>query len=81
MRVTVVVHPRAGREELIWNGRELRLRITQPPIDGAANAAVLRLVAAWAGVALSRVRLVGGDRGGRRPSPLSGGLAGRFRPV
>jgi len=63
MRVAVVVHPRAGREELTWDGRELRLRITQPPVDGAANAAVLRLVAAWAGVAPSRVRLVAGHRG------------------
>jgi uncharacterized protein YggU (UPF0235/DUF167 family) len=72
MRVTVVVHPRAGREELIWNGRELRLRITQPPIDGAANAAVLRLVAAWAGVALSRVRLVAGHRGTHKQVEIEG---------
>jgi hypothetical protein len=57
---------------LIWNGRELRLRITQPPIDGAANAAVLRLVAAWAGVALSRVRLVAGHRGTHKQVEIEG---------
>ena len=49
MRVAVVVHPRAGREELTWDGRELRLRITQAPVEGAANAAVLRLVAGHRG--------------------------------
>jgi hypothetical protein len=72
MRVAVVVHPRAGREELIWNGRELRLRITQPPIDGAANAAVLRLIAAWAGVAPSRIRLVAGHRGTHKQVEIEG---------
>ena len=72
MRVAVVVHPRAGREELSWDGRELRLRVTQPPIDGAANAAVLRLVAGWAGVAPSRVRLVAGHRGTHKQVEIEG---------
>ena len=35
---------------------------TQPPVEGAANTAVLRLVAAWLGVAPSRVRLIAGHR-------------------
>jgi uncharacterized protein YggU (UPF0235/DUF167 family) len=72
MRVAVVVHPRAGREELTWDGRELRLRITQAPVEGAANAAVLRLVAAWAGVAPSRVRLVAGHRGTHKQVEIEG---------
>jgi len=72
MRVAVVVHPRAGREELSWDGRELRLRVTQPPIDGAANAAVPRLVAGWAGVAPSRVRLVAGHRGTHKQVEIEG---------
>ncbi|MGD1052789.1 MAG: DUF167 domain-containing protein [Candidatus Dormibacteria bacterium] len=72
MRVAVVVHPRSGREELTWDGRELRLRITQPPVDGAANAAVLRLVAAWAGVAPSHVRLVAGRRGSHKQVEIEG---------
>jgi uncharacterized protein YggU (UPF0235/DUF167 family) len=72
MRLAVVVHPRAGREELNWDGRELRLRITQPPVDGAANAAVIRLVAAWAGVAPSRVRLVAGHRGTHKQVEIVG---------
>jgi hypothetical protein len=62
MRVAVTVHPHAGREELRWDGRELRLSITQPPAEGAANAAALRLVAAWLQVPPSRVRLVAGRR-------------------
>ncbi len=72
MRVAVVVHPRAGKEELSWDGRELRLRVTQPPIEGAANAAVLRLVAGWAGVAPSRVRLVAGHHGTHKQVEIEG---------
>jgi uncharacterized protein YggU (UPF0235/DUF167 family) len=62
MRVAVVVHPRARREALRWDGRELSLWITQPPVEGAANEAARRLVAEWLDVAPSHVRLVGGHR-------------------
>ncbi len=72
MRLAVMVHPRAGREELTWDGHELRLRITQPPVDGAANAAVIRLVAGWAGVAPSRVRLVAGHRSAHKQVEIVG---------
>ena len=65
MRVTVVVHPRAARERREWDGQDLRLWITQPPIDNAANKAVVRLVADWLGIARTQVRLVAGH-GGRR---------------
>ena len=62
MRVAVLVHPRAAREELRWDGHELTLWITQPPVDGAANTATLRLVAAWLRVPPSRIRLIAGRR-------------------
>jgi uncharacterized protein YggU (UPF0235/DUF167 family) len=62
MRVAVVVHPRASREELRWDGRELLVWTTRPPVQSAANAAVLRLVAGWLRVPPSHVRLVSGGR-------------------
>ncbi|MGD0834896.1 MAG: DUF167 family protein [Candidatus Dormibacteria bacterium] len=72
MRLSVVVHPRAGRERLEWDGRELRLWITAPPAEGAANAAVVRAVASWLGVAPSRVHLVTGHRGHRKLLDVEG---------
>ncbi|MGO8687748.1 MAG: DUF167 domain-containing protein [Candidatus Dormibacteria bacterium] len=75
MRVAVVVHPRASRERLRWDGRELRLWTTQPPVEGAANTAVLRLVAAWLGVAPSRVRLISGHRGSHKVVEVDGVVA------
>ncbi|HUG30844.1 MAG TPA: DUF167 domain-containing protein [Candidatus Limnocylindria bacterium] len=38
----------------------LRARVTAPPVDGAANDALIRLVAAELGLSKSRVRLVAG---------------------
>ena len=58
MRVT----PRAGRDEVVGVSEdgELLVKVRAAPADGAANAAVLRTIAAAAGVAPSRLQLVRG---------------------
>ena len=60
MRVT----PRASREGL-GGEREgaLVLRVSAPPVDGAANAAVARLVAEALGVPPSAIEVVRGASG------------------
>jgi uncharacterized protein YggU (UPF0235/DUF167 family) len=60
--VTVRVHPRASRPRRVWNGTGLEMWIHEPPVDGAANAAVIDDVARWLGVAPRQVRLVSGAR-------------------
>lgn len=59
----VRVQPRASanRVEGVVEGR-LRLRLTAPPVENAANGAVVALIASWLGVPRSRVTLVGGDK-------------------
>ena len=59
-RITVRVHARARTERLEWDGSTLQLWIREPPADGRANAAVIRAVARWAGVAPSQVAIVSG---------------------
>jgi uncharacterized protein YggU (UPF0235/DUF167 family) len=41
----------------------LRVRVTAPAVDGAANASLIRLVAAELGISRSDVRIVAGATG------------------
>jgi len=59
-RVSVSVHPRARTERLEWDGSTLQLWVREPPADGRANAAAIRAVARWVGVAPSQVAIVSG---------------------
>ena len=61
--LSVRVQPRASRDELIVDGERLRLRITAPPVDGAANAHLIRYLAKTFGVSPSRVEIVRGLTG------------------
>jgi uncharacterized protein (TIGR00251 family) len=72
-RVPVRVTPRAGRESIdgVREGA-LRLRVAASPVDGAANAAVVRLIAGAVGVAPSSVRIVRGSRGRNKIIAIEG---------
>ncbi len=53
--------PRAHREEIAGErGGVVIVRVNAPPVDGRANEALCRLIAARAGVAPSRVSIVSG---------------------
>ncbi len=43
------------------NGRELEVRVREAPSDGAANEAVIRLLADHLGIARSAVEITGGQ--------------------
>ena len=61
VRVAVHVQPRASRSEIIGQyGAALKVRLQAPPVDGAANAALVRLFAEALGVAQGSVRVVAG---------------------
>jgi len=80
--LTMRVQPRASRDELLPEQGRLRVRITAPPVDGAANAHLQRLLADRFGVPPSRVELVRGTSGRektvriRAPREIPGELAG-----
>jgi uncharacterized protein len=55
----VRLQPRARRDEIVGEraGQAL-IRVTAPPVDGRANQALVKLIAARAGVAKSSVSVV-----------------------
>jgi uncharacterized protein YggU (UPF0235/DUF167 family) len=54
-RLSLRVQPRASRDEIVgWQGTTLRLRVTAPPVRGAANTAVRTALATALGVRLRR---------------------------
>lgn len=62
VRLPVVVSPRANRDEVVgWKGSELHVRVTAAPADGAANAAVCKLIAHTLRLPKTAVRVVRGD--------------------
>ena len=72
-----------------WQDTTLRLRVTAPPVAGAANTAVVRLLAAALGVAPSSVSVVSGLQGRNKIVEVTGlgaieiqrRLAGTGRPA
>ena len=64
VRLRVRVQPRASRSEIAGaHGEELRIRLQAPPVDGAANDALVRLLAEALGVPRSAVEIVSGLAG------------------
>ena len=61
VRFGVRLTPRGGQDRVdgVADG-VLRARVAAPPVDGAANEALVRLLASELGVARSAVRLAGG---------------------
>ena len=61
------VQPRASRSEVAGLcGDEIRVRIAAPPVDGAANEALVQLLADRLGVPRSAVEVVAGAAARRK---------------
>jgi uncharacterized protein (TIGR00251 family) len=73
MDLEVRVQPRASRESVggLRDGA-LEVRVTAPPADGRANAAVCRLVARAFGVRPGAVQLVSGAKSRRKRLRIEG---------
>jgi hypothetical protein len=71
--LSVKVVPRASRDEVVgWSGGVLRLRVSAPPQDGRANAAVVALLAAALGVRKSAVAIAAGHASVRKRVTIEG---------
>lgn len=61
VRLSIRVQPRASRTEVAGlHGDTLRVRLSAPPVDGAANEALLKFLAERLSVRRSAVQLISG---------------------
>lgn len=82
------VQPRSSRDAFAGlHGDALKVRLTAPPVDGKANAALIEFLASSFGVARRAVTLVRGETGRSklvriaRPARLPVGIGIPPRPV
>lgn len=68
----VLIQPRAGRDQLVGLHQDrLKIRLSAPPVDGAANRQCCRYLAQCLGLAKSQVSLHSGSRSRRKTLLLS----------
>jgi hypothetical protein len=73
LSISVKAVPRAARDEIVgWLGDALKVRVTAPPQDGRANAALEALLAAALGVRKSAVRVAAGHGSARKRVEIDG---------
>ncbi len=78
LELAVRLTPKAGRDRIDGVGLDpsgkpvLRVRVAAPPVDGAANKALVKLLAKTTGVAKSRICFLSGEGGRVKRLALSG---------
>jgi len=63
MRLAVRVLPRSSRNSIEWEQETLKVRLTAPPVDGAANEALIALLAERLGLPKRSISIVSGVTG------------------
>jgi uncharacterized protein (TIGR00251 family) len=73
VRLKVRVKPRASKSRVLgMKGEELEVAVAAPPVDGAANAELVRTLAEHYGVAKRDVEIVSGEKGRLKIVRISG---------
>lgn len=71
--LAVKLQPRASKNEILGpQGNELRIRVTAPPVDSAANAALIEFLAERLDCPRSRVRIARGQTSRHKLLQISG---------
>jgi uncharacterized protein len=72
MRLTVRVIPRSRRNDIAWEQGILKARLTAPPVDGAANDALIALLAERLGLPKHSISIVSGATARQKVLEISG---------
>jgi len=77
--LSVYVQPRASKNQLCGLiGDELKIRLTSPPVDGAANKLCREFLAELFDVSKSAVEIVSGEASRHKRLRISGDYPGQF---
>jgi len=69
----VHVQPRAKKAEIVgMHGGAVKIRLQSPPVDGAANEELIRIVAKKLGLRRSDIELIGGVSSRRKRIRVNG---------
>ena len=80
VRFKVRVQPRASRSEVVGlHGDALKVRVTAPPVDGAANEALVDLFSRLFAVGRGAVRIVAGQGSRSKVVEIDGVTSDRVR--
>lgn len=74
------IQPRAAKDAVIGERQDMvAIHLQAPPVDGAANAALIRFLASRLGCPAASVRLLRGERGRRKWVAVEGLTASQLR--
>jgi uncharacterized protein len=61
IRFSAFIQPRSSQNEVLGvHGNSLKIRLTSPPANGAANKNCVKFIAKWLRISPSKVRIVAG---------------------
>jgi uncharacterized protein len=72
MRINVRVIPRSSKNSIEWEEGTLKVRLTAPPVDGAANEALLTLLAQRLGLPKRDIHIIQGATGRHKTIEITG---------
>jgi uncharacterized protein len=79
MRLDVYIQPRAAKTELAgMHGDSIKIRIAAPPVENAANYALIEFIAERLGIAKRCVRVVAGASSRKKILEIDGVSADRI---
>ncbi|MDO8589148.1 MAG: DUF167 domain-containing protein [Armatimonadota bacterium] len=72
--------PRGSKNEILgWEDDTLRIKVTAPPVEGAANKACVELIAGSLGIKRGQVSIVSGEKSREKVVRIEGMADGEIR--
>jgi uncharacterized protein len=77
--LSVYIQPRASKNQICGiQGDELKIRLTSPPVDGAANKLCREFVADLFEISKSSVEIISGETSRHKRLRITGNFLGQF---